>query len=84
MSAAFDTISHSLLLDRLESIGIIDTPLTWFRSYFMSHTQFEQLKQFRSKTSYVNTGVLQGSVLRPLIFIIYLLPLGNIFRKFHN
>ncbi len=81
LNAAFDTISHSILMDRLESIGIMGMALTWFRSYLTGRTQFVQLKQFTSKPSYVTTGVPRGSVLGPLLFI-YLLPLGNICKKF--
>uniref|UniRef100_A0A3B3D715 Reverse transcriptase domain-containing protein n=1 Tax=Oryzias melastigma TaxID=30732 RepID=A0A3B3D715_ORYME len=81
LSAAFDTISHSILLHRLSSLCITSNPLRWFQSYF-SHF-FIQLKSFRSQSSSVSTGVPQGSVLGPLLFITYLLPLGNIFRKFN-
>ena len=82
LSAAFDTISHTTLLDRLASIGISDTRLDWFKSYLSGRTQFIQLKTFTSQPSPVSSGVLQGSVLGPILFIIYLLPLGQIFRKF--
>lgn len=67
LSAAFDTISHNILLDRL---------------YLSGRTQFVQLKTFRSELSHVTVGVPPGSVLGPLLFIIYLLPPGHIFRKY--
>uniref|UniRef100_A0A8C6LCW7 Reverse transcriptase domain-containing protein n=1 Tax=Nothobranchius furzeri TaxID=105023 RepID=A0A8C6LCW7_NOTFU len=82
LSAAFDTICHPIFLNRLSSLGITHTPLRWFHSYLTGCTQFIQLKSFSSKPSPVKSGMPQGSVLGHLIFIIYLLPLGNIFRKF--
>lgn len=83
LSAAFDTISHSILLHRLSSIGIVNTPFHWFQSYLSGRTQFITIKSFRSQPSPVTSGVPQGSVLGPLLFITYILPLGNIFRKFN-
>lgn len=50
--------------------------------FFSGRTQFVQLGQFKSKPSRITTGVPQVSVRGPLLFIIYFLPLGTIFRKY--
>lgn len=60
LTAAFDTISHHILLNRLLSIGINNTALSWFSSYLSDHTQFVQLKNFHSDTSPVKCGMPQG------------------------
>uniref|UniRef100_A0A3Q3LL44 Reverse transcriptase domain-containing protein n=1 Tax=Mastacembelus armatus TaxID=205130 RepID=A0A3Q3LL44_9TELE len=83
LTAAFDTISHNILLHRLASIGIAGSVLSWFTSYLSDRTQSVHLQNFHSQPSTVSCGVPQGSVLGPLLFIIYLLPLGNILRQ-HN
>jgi len=67
----FNTISHNILLNRLFDIGITGIPYAWFTSYLSNRTQFVQLKTFHSQPSFVSYGVPQGSVLGPLLFLIY-------------
>ena len=83
MSAAFDTIDHEILLNRLsDRCGIKGTVLKWFRSYLSNRTQIVQIGNKQSKPKPLNYGVPQGSVLGPLLFTIYTLPLGDIIK--HN
>lgn len=83
LTAAFDTVCHSILLDRMETwLGISGTVLSWFQSYLSGRNQFVTLGRNKSHIVQVGQGVPQGSILGPLLFSIYLLPLGHIFRKY--
>ena len=81
LSAAFDTMCHSTLISRLSAIGITGAALQWLTSYLCDRQQFVKIGKNRSRSVSVSHGVPQGSVLGPLLFLIYLLPLGQIIRQ---
>jgi len=77
LSAAFDTIDHSILLQRLETwFGIRDSALAWLSSYLKDRNQQVRLGEFTSPKCPLIFGVPQGSVLGPLLFTLYTTPLG--------
>ena len=82
LSSAFDTIDHGILLKRLErDIGIRGNALKWIKSYLQDRQQLLTIGNATSEASPLTTGVPQGSVLGPLLFSLYVLPLKEIIAR---
>ena len=82
LSAAFDNVDHSILLNRLENrLGIRGNALNWFKSYLSDRSQCVLINGAKSSHKKLQSGVPQGSVLGPILFNIYTIPLGDILRK---
>ena len=71
LSKAFDTIDHGILLCKLEYYGIRGLALDWFKSYLYNRKQYVSYNGVQSESLSINCGVPQGTVLGPLLFIIY-------------
>ena len=83
LSAAFDTIDHSTLLSRLStSFGVSGAALAWLTSYLTNRTQTVRIGSVSSEPSMCLSGVPQGSVLGPILFSLYISPIGQIVSDF--
>ena len=82
LSAAFDTVDHKILLHRLQySFGIESTVLNWFNSYLIDRKQFVSINNLSSSPTVLKHGVPQGSVLGPVLFVLYTTPLSQLIRN---
>ena len=82
LSSAFDTVSHSILIQRLrDRVGVCDKALEWFTSYLCERKQSVCINNSHSEYVDLKYGVPQGSVLGPILFTVYTLPLADIVKK---
>jgi len=71
LSKEFDTVNHNILLHKLEHLGIRGVVLEWFKNYLTNRKQIVKYKLTVSNSLTMKCGVRQGSVLGPLLFLIY-------------